>query len=804
VPLCSRSERVVRAARTARGIGVRVCGEAQAEPKLGYVVHAQDERIVRDAERRLWKIGPSRLPVSVMRDAGRDELLPWIARQDENGVAGALRVSVGAPRRSERVVVTACAWTLERFPSLHGAFAMGDARTAFALPRLAFEVALSPELRTSDTSVALELDAGARIDQIVLASAEPIGAIAPLAVRERSSGAALLRGRAPRGGVGPSWPIVDVAPSASDGPLVRELWFENPPDPGADKTVTLIVEIAADGARRASEPRETVEPTTRALFRDVASEAGIDFVHMEGPDLELDIRPTMGPGAAWGDIDGDGWNDLFLPQGGGRDGSNVPASRMYRNKHDGTFEDVSESSGLALRGLGMGALFFDADGDGDLDLYVANYGANRFLVNDGGGHFTDASAEVGLSGDSWHAAVIAADVDGDGDLDLYVTSYLHYDEAQMPSADDLGKYQREDPIAMLPYAFPGERKTFLRNERARTIEASAKEPKTLVRFIDATDELGLGDKDGRGMQAIFWDFDRDGDQDLYLANDVSPNRFWRNEGHGKWKDIGFATGTDDPRGSMGLAVGDVDGDGDEDLFVTNWQLESNALYVNNLLSHTSAKSRVATFRDNAVQAGLGQLSVGVTKWGCELADFDLDGDLDLYYANGYTSPDYESTGICVGQPCHYFENDGEGHFTPAFEKAGPDVALPLAARCALACDYDQDGDLDLVVTANNGRVRLLRNELEHDKRHWLGVRLRGRNGNTFAIGAEVTLEIGAKKLRRSLRAGTSYLGGNAPELHFGLGESAKIDACSVRWPDGKETKHAIAKTDAFVTLVEPE
>jgi hypothetical protein len=205
-----------------------------------------------------------------------------------------------------------------------------------------------------------------------------------------------------------------------------------------------------------------------------------------------------------------------------------------------------------------------------------------------------------------------------------------------------------------------------------------------------------------------------------------------------------------------------------------------------------------------VQAGVAQLSVGLTKWGVELADFDLDGDLDLFYANGYTSPDYESTGICVGQPCHYFENDGEGHFTAAFEKAGADVALPLSARCALACDYDQDGDLDIVVTSNNGRVRLLRNETSHEKRHWLGVRLRAKGVNTFAIGAEVTLKSGGKQRRRSMRAGTSYLGGNAPELHFGLGAASRVDECIVRWPDGKESKYSIEKTDAFVTLSEPE
>jgi hypothetical protein len=311
-----------------------------------------------------------------------------------------------------------------------------------------------------------------------------------------------------------------------------------------------------------------------------------------------------------------------------------------------------------------------------------------------------------------------------------VTSYLHYDPALMPPAEELGRYQREDPLEMLPFAFPGERNTFLRNETRVQGAVNASAPRAAEaqtvgpRFSDLTDELKLGDAGGRGLQAVFWDFDRDGDQDLYVANDVSPNTFWRNEGDGRFKDISISTGLDDPRGCMGLAVGDVDGDGDEDLFVTNWQLESNALYVNNLVASTSVKHRVSTFRDQSVQAGLAQLSVGVTGWGCELADFDLDGDLDLFYANGYTSPDYESTGICVGQPCHYFENDGRGKFTPAFERAGPDAALALAGRCALACDYDQDGDLDLLVTANNGRVRLLRNETPRGP-SWLGCACAG-------------------------------------------------------------------------------
>ncbi|MBL8858764.1 MAG: CRTAC1 family protein [Planctomycetes bacterium] len=739
VPLLSRSERVVRAVRTKRGIGVRVSGGALTRSE--YAEHADDERLVIDADGRLWRLHGMRLPRSVTRAGDTREWIAHSARQDGVGLTGRLVIDCGQRVDGERLVI-------------------------LPVDGVTTSSAVLVELKDSETVTwdASNLSA----DQILVAQATLVTTLSPLKRGESTT--------------------------AADGG--SETWFEAPPATTAGRTVSLIfsTDLKAKARQKAR--------ITGGLFRDVTQAVGVDMVHMEGPDLQLDIRPTMGPGAAWGDIDGDGWVDLFLVQGAGRPGSNVPTSRMYKNRGDGTFEDVTKACGLALRGAGMAALFFDADGDGDLDLFVANYGRNRLMSNDGRGRFSDISESVGLQSDRWHAGVCAADWDRDGDLDLYVTSYLHYDETQMPTIEELGRYRREDPIAMLPFAFPGEANAFLRNDRVLVREASTA-PAPGLRLTDIAKELRLVDEAGRGMQALFWDFDRDGDQDLYVANDVSPNRFWRNDGGGQWKDIGFSTGVDDPRGSMGLAAGDVDGDGDEDLFITNWQLESNALYVNNLVNKTSAKSHVATFRDNSVQAGLGQLSVGVTKWGCETADFDLDGDLDIAYANGYTSPDYESTGICVGQPCHYFENDGDGKFTAAFEQAGPDFAEALASRCLLACDYDQDGDLDLVITANNGRARILRNESDHLGRHWLGVHLRGRGGNTFAIGAEVEIVVGSKTLRRTLRAGSSYLGGNAPELHFGLGSSGSVDACRVRWPSGKETTHAISSVDRFITLEEP-
>jgi len=550
------------------------------------------------------------------------------------------------------------------------------------------------------------------------------------------------------------------------------------------QTRTLVVRVGG-----AAKPAAQAAPA--GPFADITSAAGIESLHLEGPDLQLDIRPTMGPGAAIADLDGDGLVDIFLPAGGGRAGSTRPRAQLYRNLGGLRFAEIAEQAGLAAEGAGMGPLAADFDGDGDLDLLLANYGTCRLFENDGKARFRDISAVLPQHGvERWWTAASAADADGDGDLDLYITAYLLYDESKMPPAEEFERYQREDPMAMLPFAFPGERKLYLEN---RLIHAGERGE---LAFVERAEELKLTDETGRGMQAIWWDFDRDGRSDLYLANDVSPNRFWRNEGT-VFKDISLGTGLDDPRGSMGLAAGDVDGDLDEDLFVTNWQLESNALYLNNL-KHTSPKSRISAFRDVAVQAGLAQASVGVTGWGAQFADLDLDADLDLVYANGYTSPDYESTGICVGQPCHWFENDGTGRFTQVRESGA--LAAAHANRCLLACDLDRDGDLDLLVTANNGPARLLENRVARGSHHWLGVRLEAKGPNRHAIGAEVELVTEQGSQIRTVRAGESYLGSNAPELHFGLGPVQQVRSLRVRWPDGRQSTHGPLAADAWITL----
>jgi hypothetical protein len=564
-----------------------------------------------------------------------------------------------------------------------------------------------------------------------------------------------------------------------------DLWFDPPHRAQPGRTWTVLVEVECAGIEERTVTR--TEPIlSSGWLPDVSAQLGLNHLHLEGPAEQLSIAPTMGPGLAWGDVDGDGWVDLYLVQGSGRDETKPLPNRLWRNVEGKRFEDITQGSGAEAYGAGMGALFFDADGDGDLDLYVANRGPDVLLEGDGDGHFSPVPLPAALAADFWSAGIAAADYDGDGDLDLYITRYLDFDLAKMERGPDLQTYQREDPLPMLPFAFPAGDNVFLRNEGA------------LV-FKDVTAELDLADSQGRGMQPIFWDFDRDGDPDLYVANDVSFNVLYRNEGDGTFQDISYQTGVDDPRGGMGLAIGDVDGDLDEDLFLTNWQLEANALYISNLYSPYAVKHHRANFHDGTVAAGLVG-SIGYTSWGAVLFDLECDGDLDLFVANGYTSPDYESTGICVGQPNHLLANDGNGHFTDISALAGSALARALPSRAVAACDFDRDGDLDLVVTANNSVLQFLRNDAPR-KGRWLGLRLLNGDNDSPAIGAEVTLRSGSRTWRRSLGAGTSYLSGNPPELHFGLGAVPDWIHAEVRWPSG-ETSNLELQVDGWRTVRE--
>jgi len=763
VPLLTRSEVVARAVAGPDGFEfatVEGTGES-ARLAVDCLVHAVDQQVLQVTGEPVL-VGPPRAPHHAMDRCGAS--LERFVRQDGLGGWGDFVHVVfdGVDTSGCELVVVLGRGDLD--PIEHGG---ARSRRAQILPVESdvFRFVTSPS------------NAPGCIDQIFAARVERGLAWEPLAVAEplRLASTATLD-------------VVGEPTFELGGRALVVHRFANTLalEPGTTATLRVRFVRAPDDGSRFDAPLVRKTPDVAWLV-DAPGDFG---VHFEGPDEQLDIRPTMGPGAAMGDIDLDGWCDLYVVQGAGREGSEMPTSRVYANVATDTgraFDDRTDTWGGASRGAGMGALLFDANGDGDLDLYVANQGAdvlfeNRRVGHDGSGPLlVDVSNSAGVGGNLWSAAVCAGDIDHDGDLDLYVTSYLDYDESKMPPLEEL-LYRREDPVAMLPFAFPGQRNTLLVNESDATG----------LKFVDRTAEAGVLDEAGRSMQAVMFDFDRDGALDIHVANDVSPNVLFKGRGDGTFQDISFQTGLDDPRGSMGTALGDVDLDGDEDLFVSNWELEANALWIANIVTHASQRHRVATFRDTIVKSGLGPYGVGVTGWGTSFFDLENDGDLDLYVANGYTSPDYESTGICVAQPDHLFVNDGAGRFTAAFERIAPLAPLGgrhLPSRAVVECDFDRDGDMDLFVTSNNSAHRLLVNTAPRAAgSHWLGVQLSEPGPNPFAIGARVEVRTDRRTFVRTLLAGTSYLAGNPPELLFGLGPCERVEEVVVHLPGGRGTR----------------
>ncbi len=790
LPLQTRSERRVCAAAWMDEVEWLTTGlPASAELRVQAVAHPVDTEVVQD-ERGLWQLGE---PLPWGHDLGIDPL-PWMRRDGEGQSVETLTLPA---------VLEGQAWVLFPLESEWGAPQQLEIQTdkgTMQRPAGGDSVWLvEPQEPFTIELGALELDA------LVLCEVEriPDQKVQTWEVEAVAADEARLPSAfawQPFRGHGPLRPTFGDRGDSQESAAWHgqaQLWRVRLATLPDDHTWTLQV-----SSSQPWEPTAAGQPIEAAAspapwMLDVTNAAGLRFLHQEGPDLQMDIRPTMGPGAAIGDFDGDGWPDVYLVQGGGREGWPAQPNRLFRNRRDGRFEDVTASAGVGDTGAGMGALFFDVDGDRDLDLYVANYGADTLYQNQGDGTFRDVSVSAGLRDDAelasrWSASVCAGDYDGDGDLDLYVTSYLDYDLEKMPPADELERFQREDPVEMLPFAFPGQANVLWRND-SQDGE---------VRFTDVAPALEVHNPTGLSMQALWWDFDQDLDLDLYVANDVSPNVLYLNRGDGTFEDVTFVAGLDDPRGGMGLDLGDVDQDGDEDLFLSNWQLESNALYLNQHSRHSANRSRRANFRDATVAAGLGPSGVGVTSWGVTFFDCELDGDLDLLVVNGYTSPDYAQTGICVGQPNQLFLGQGRGRFVEAsYASVGPALRSERASRCALPWDFDRDGDLDLLITANNGWLQLLRNDAPRGQGHSLSLRLRNLQGNAHGIGSRVTVRAGERTWTQALRAGIGYLGGNAPELLFGLGPAEAPVEVEVVWPDGHTTQSKLPSLDTTYELI---
>jgi hypothetical protein len=544
----------------------------------------------------------------------------------------------------------------------------------------------------------------------------------------------------------------------------------DPPRPAPAPPATQVRPAAA--AVGAAAPAPADGGVTPPLFVDVTDAAGVDFRHDTGAEGRRYMPESVCSGACVLDADGDGRLDLYLVQAGPVPGSGSTrprlSNRLFRNRGDGTFEDVTEASGAGDTGFGLGATCVDHDGDGDTDIHVVNFGRNTLLENDGRGRFTDVTARAGVGDTAFGSSAVFFDADGDGALDLHVVNYVAFTVATHVTCRERGVME----AYCHPDSYPAAQDVFYRGRGDGTYE-------------EATARAGLVDRGGKGLGAVVLDFDDDGDPDLYVANDSTPNRLWSNAGDGTFADVGLALGvafSEDglAEAGMGVDAGDVDGDLRLDLVVTNYAAESNALYLNGARS----------FRHGSRAASLRQPSLPHVGFGIELADLDADGDLDLAVANGHIIDNIAEAdpAQAAAQPGQVFLNDGAGRFEVLPAQAAGSPSAPCVGRTLLAWDPDSDGRLDLVVTCANGRARLHRN-VHPSPGRFVGFLLEGPPGSRAAIGARVTIEAGGRRQVAERRAGSSYQGSGDPRLHFGLGAADAVDRVTVRWRDGRVTSH---------------
>ena len=538
----------------------------------------------------------------------------------------------------------------------------------------------------------------------------------------------------------------------------------------------------------------SVSGQSTAPFSDVTSQIGLDFVHVNGAEGGLLLPEVIGSGGALFDYDNDGDLDLFAVQGSGlsalgaRKNAQGSGSRLFRNdltvKADGTrtlrFTDVTKASGIVAPGYGMGAATGDFDNDGWIDLYVTSLGPNQLFRNNGTGTFTDVTAKSGTDDPRWSTSATFFDYDRDGWLDLFVANYVNFRPDMKRSCFSAGSARDYcNPAVYDPVP-----DKLLHNNRNGT-------------FSDVSARSAIARESGRGLGVMASDFNGDGWSDLYVANDGDPNQLWINaRGSGSFADDALLAGVavsraGQPQGSMGVDIGDVDRDGDDDLFVTNLDNEGNTLYLN---------VGSGLFEDRTVEFGL--LKLGFTGFGTRFMDYDNDGWLDLVVVNGAVR--HLSQQVQKGEPyplkqrSQLFRNDRGRRFEDVSGTAGPAFAQLQVARGAATGDLDNDGDTDIVVFNNSGAARVMLNDIG-SRRHWLGVRaIDGRYGRD-AVHARISLT-GQRGSTRSVQTDGSYCVANDPRVLFGLGDAAAAQTVRVQWAGGRVEEFRNLAVDRYWSL----
>jgi hypothetical protein len=531
--------------------------------------------------------------------------------------------------------------------------------------------------------------------------------------------------------------------------------------------------VAADGA-------------ARFRFVDVAARLGITRVLEAGRPGKDHLLDSAGAGAAFLDYDGDGRLDVYVVNGWRLDGASVVErgrNALYHQKADGTFEDVTDQAGVGGEGAWCaGAFVADYDNDGWPDILVTAFGANILYRNLGNGRFENVAKRVGIEAPGWNTGAAFFDADGDGWLDLYIAQYIDASLEDVLRAKPSLSWRGLELVAYGPFGLKGAPDHFFRNVKGR--------------FVEATEEAGLKDLAlGFGFAVRALDVDDDGDLDLYVANDSDPNYLYRNDGSGHFKEVGVqSSAAFDANGaaqaSMGIATGDVDGDGILDLLVTTFSEDFKTLRKG---------LGDGFFSDVSRETGVGPIGYRALSWGTAMADLDNDGDLDIVIANGHIYPQIDRHPEVIGtyrQRNLLLENRSvradtapgapkEPLFRDATGEAGPGFELLRAHRGLAVGDFDNDGRLDLLITSLDEPPELLHNEGPSGS--WLTVICEVPGGTAIPIGTKVTVKAGGRTMTQDIAAGDSYLSTHDPRPHFGLGGAERADEVVVRWPDGTRT-----------------
>ncbi len=519
------------------------------------------------------------------------------------------------------------------------------------------------------------------------------------------------------------------------------------------------------------------------IFTDVTRQAGIDFRYTFGDTIYENILESSGSGITVFDYNNDGYMDLYMLNGTYLEGISEPSgkifqdtrNKLYKNNGDGTFTDVSHRAGVDDPAWGMAAGAIDYDHDGDEDLYVLNYGPNVFYRNNGNGTFTDITGKTGLQGPEklngfpkWSIGVSFWDFDHDNRLDALVGNFLAFDP----------DYVSPVTPGMMPH--PSEYKGQATMLYRQMPDGS---------FRDVTKKYGLYFPDSKCMGLTIYDYDNDGDLDIFQSNDHQYNFLFRND-HLTFTDVAVASGVaanshGTGTGSMHGTLGDVDGDGRIDILVSD--LRYGALYRN---------MGNGLYEDIIEQSGVADALTGKGGWAAALFDYDNDGDLDIFIATGTAEE------LILQYPL-LLENDGKGHFRNVGPEKCKYFSTKRSGRSAAIWDYDNDGDLDIIVSHVDliATATLLRND-GGNKNHWLGLRLKGKNGDAAAIGARVTIEYGNNKQVMINQWATSYLTNHDPRVHFGLGKNTSVDKITIRWSDGTKEIYTNPGIDRYLLIVE--